>query len=150
MRFPLRAIAISLAIAILAPLLSSQKHAALADGALETPAAKRERRADTSLDSQRPTGFAAPAPSLVLDESDETATLHAIHIALQTVGDGGAYVWHRGHGLLDGMIRPTTSFKGANGQVCRHIIIRLNSGRYSREVEGIACQDASGRWSLSG
>ena len=86
----------------------------------------------------------------VLDENDELATLHAIHIALQTVGDGGAYIWHREHGLLDGLIRPTTSFKAADGSICRHIVIELNSGKYSRKAEGIACQDAQGRWSLAG
>ena len=89
-------------------------------------------------------------PSLMLDENDELATLHAIHIALQTVGDGGAYIWHREHGLLDGLIRPTTSFKAADGSICRHIVIELNSGEYSRKAEGIACQDAQGRWSLAG
>ncbi len=88
--------------------------------------------------------------SLMLDERDELATLHAIHMALQTVGDGGAYIWHRDNGLLDGVVRPTTSFKAADGSICRHIIIELNSGRYSRKAEGIACRDARGRWSLSG
>jgi surface antigen len=91
-----------------------------------------------------------PGPSLMLDERDELATLHAIHMALQTVGDGGAYIWHRDNGLLDGVVRPTTSFKSAHGSVCRHIIIELNSGPYSRKAEGIACRDARGRWSLSG
>jgi surface antigen len=96
-------------------------------------------------------GLRQPAgPSLMLDERDELATLHVIHMALQMVGDGGAYVWHRENGLLDGVVRPTTSFKSADGSVCRHIIIELNSGRYSRKAEGVACRDAHGRWSLSG
>lgn len=103
-----------------------------------------------SLNAQRPPAAVLPQPGLVLDESDEIATLQAIHMALQTVGDGGAYLWQRGHGLLDGVIRPTTSFKGRDGEVCRHIVVRLNFGSYSREAEGIACRDQSGRWSLSG
>lgn len=103
-----------------------------------------------SLNAQRPPPDVLVRPGLVLDESDEIATLQAIHIALQTVGDGGAYLWQRGHGLLDGVIRPTTSFKGSDGAVCRHIVVRLNFRSYSREAEGIACRDGNGRWSLSG
>ena len=89
-------------------------------------------------------------PSSKLGLGDEIATLHAIHTALSSVGDGGAFVWQRGNGLLTGLIRPTTSFKSSNGDICRHVIIRLNSKLYTREVEGIACRDTSGAWSLSG
>jgi len=89
-------------------------------------------------------------PSSWLGAGDELATLHAIHTALSSVGDGGAYVWQRRNGLLDGLIRPTTSFKDRAGNICRHIIIRLNSKSYSREIEGVACRDTTGAWSLSG
>lgn len=89
-------------------------------------------------------------PSHWLGQDDEHATLLAIHTALSSVGDGGAYVWQRGNGLLDGLIRPTASFKDRAGNICRHVIIRLNSRRYSREIEGIACRDAFGAWTLSG
>ena len=91
-----------------------------------------------------------PRPSPRLGSADELATLRAIHTALSSVGDGGAYIWQRGNGLIDGLIRPTTSFKSSDGRICRHIIVRLNSIRYSREVEGIACRDDTGGWSLSG
>lgn len=128
--------------AILGGLVLSLNHpAAIASGSAAS---------SRSLNDQRPPMDVPRRPSLVLDESDEIATLQAIHIALQTVGDGGAYLWQRGHGLLDGMVRPTASFKGRDGEICRHIIIRLNSRNYSREAEGIACQDDSGRWSLAG
>jgi len=89
-------------------------------------------------------------PSSKLGPSDEIAALHAIHTALSSVGDGGAFVWQRRSGLLTGLIRPTTSFKSSSGDICRHIIIRLNSKRYTREVEGIACRDKAGAWSLTG
>ena len=126
-----------------------------ADGAKVEPApkassAKDQRPSVHTSNTTRSTLKRPSDPRLVLDENDELAALHAIQIALQAVGDGDAYIWHRGHGLLGGMIRPTTSFKGPDGTICRHIIIRFNSGRYSREAEGIACRDTSGRWSLSG
>lgn len=98
--------------------------------------------------SPRSTGDSRPRGWL--DQTDEIATLYAIHTALSSVGDGGAYVWQRGNGLLDALIRPTTSFKSSSGDICRHIVIRLNSKHYSREIEGIACRDATGAWSLSG
>lgn len=107
---------------------------------------------------QRPLHFAQPGlrrtnrtqPNGWLGQADEIATLYAIHTALSSVGDGGAYVWQRGNGRLDGLIRPTTSFKSSSGEICRHLIIRLNSRHYSREAEGIACRDKSGAWSLTG
>lgn len=126
------------------------EHGAVAGEFTTAPTRKRDGEPARSLQRQRPAVFQSPRPSLILDEGDEIATLNAIQTALATVGDGGAYVWHRAHGLLDGIIQPTTSFKSVDGRVCRHIVIRLNSGAYTREVEGIACQGANGRWSLSG
>ncbi len=112
----------------------------------------------SSLDRQQSNRFAMPVlrrnvritPNRWLGRADEIATLYAIQTALSSVGDGGAYVWQRRNGLLDGLIRPTTSFKSSSGEICRHLIIRLNSKHYSREIEGIACRDPSGVWSLSG
>lgn len=85
-----------------------------------------------------------------LDFADRIATLHAIETALSSVADGGAFVWQRGNGHLRGLIRPTASFKSARGEVCRHVIIRLDSRQLSREVEGVACQSQTGVWSLLG
>jgi surface antigen len=93
---------------------------------------------------------AAVYPSRWLGPADELAALHAIATALSSVGDGGAYIWRRRNGLLSGLIQPTTSFKGKSGEICRHVIIRLSSKSYSRQVEGIACRDPKGSWSLSG
>lgn len=85
-----------------------------------------------------------------LDDSDEIATLDAVHTALTQVADGGTYVWHREHGRLSAVLQPTQSFKDANGQVCRHLIINLVSGAVSRKSEGIACRLPGGRWQLDG
>ncbi len=153
-RVPVRALALLFAIAAIAPptfaVAFTAQHTALGADNVSVPTNRRDGNSPKSLHGQRPGIFQSPRPSLILDEGDEIATLNAIHTALQTVGDGGAYVWHRRHGLLDGIIQPTTSFKSADGSVCRHIVIQLNSGAYSREVEGIACRGADGRWSLSG
>lgn len=85
-----------------------------------------------------------------LDDNDEIATLDAIHTALSQVGDGGTYVWHRQHGRLSGLMQPTQSFKDNAGNVCRHLVIMLISGRHTQRTEGIACRLVTGRWQLDG
>jgi surface antigen len=96
-----------------------------------------------------------PKPSLAelkaaLDESDAIAALEAVQVALTEVGDGATYIWHRRNGRLSGAVQPTGSFKDATGQVCRHIVVALTSGMYSRKAEGIACRQRNGVWNLEG
>ena len=96
-----------------------------------------------------------PKPSLAdvketLDDADAIAALEAVQVALTEVGDGATYIWHRRHGRLSGAIQPTTSFKDRSGQVCRHLVVALTSGNYSRKAEGIACRLHNGVWVLEG
>ena len=96
-----------------------------------------------------------PKPSLAdlkatLDDNDAVAALEALQLALTEVGDGATYIWHRKHGRLSGAIQPTTSFKDATGHICRHIVVALTSGSYSRKAEGIACRLKGGVWALEG
>lgn len=85
-----------------------------------------------------------------LDEADEIAALESVQRALSEVGDGSTYVWHRRHGRLSGIVQPTSSFKDADGAVCRHIVVMLSTGSDTRRTEGIACRLPSGRWQLEG
>ena len=96
-----------------------------------------------------PPTYAPLRPSPALNRADELATLNAVQIALTEVADGATYVWHRRHGRLNGIVRPTSSFKEDDGTICRHIVLFLNSGRYSRRAEGIACQNKKGVWTLA-
>jgi surface antigen len=96
-----------------------------------------------------------PKPALAdlkatLDDSDAIAALEAVQLALTEVGDGATYIWHRRHGRLSGAIQPTSSFKSASGQICRHIVMALTAGSYSRKAEGIACRQHNGVWVLEG
>ncbi len=89
----------------------------------------------------------------VLTWADQVATLEAVHIALNTTADGATYVWRRHHGNLDAIIQPTQSFKdGKDGRqrVCRHVVIMLISGSFTRRAEGIACRLIDGSWALDG
>lgn len=85
-----------------------------------------------------------------LDLNDEIAALETVQLALNEVGDGSTYVWHRYHGRLSGVITPTSSFKSDSGQVCRHLIVVLTSGSHSQRSEGVACRLTSGQWQLQG
>ena len=90
---------------------------------------------------------AQPEP---LDENDEIAALESLQFALAEVADGSSYVWHRSHGRLSGLIKPTSSFKDAGGNVCRHIMVVLNGTDNTRKTETVACRLSTGVWKLDG
>lgn len=91
-----------------------------------------------------------PAANFSLNDLDEIATLNALHVGLTEVPDGASFVWRRSHGRLSGTVRPLFSFKNANGDVCRHLVVTLRAGHRSRTVEGSACRRPNGRWVLEG
>jgi hypothetical protein len=85
-----------------------------------------------------------------LDETDELATLDALHTALTEVGDGNTYVWHRRNGRISAIMQPTLSFKDDADRVCRHLVIMLVSGHHTRKTEAVACRLPGGRWQMDG
>ena len=85
-----------------------------------------------------------------LDLSDEVATLKALQLALSEVGDGSSYVWHRSNGRLSGIIKPTMSFRDAQGKVCRHLEVWLTAGTVTKKTESIACRLANRVWKFEG
>ena len=84
------------------------------------------------------------------DQSDEIAALTSLQYALTEVADGSTYVWHRKNGRLSGMVMPTRSFKDARGDVCRHIVVVLNSAEKTTKTEGVACRLSNRIWKLDG
>ncbi|MEZ5844910.1 MAG: hypothetical protein R3D27_14400 [Hyphomicrobiaceae bacterium] len=123
---------------------------------LATPNAKRESTArHDALPPAPPSRYPPPPiarfePRRLLGPADEIAALEAVQIALSEVGDGASYVWHRDHGRLSGVVKPTHSYFDAAGHVCRHVHVLLTSGDYTRRAEGVACRDETGIWSLDG
>lgn len=85
-----------------------------------------------------------------LNAVDRLAALEAVQLALSETGDGGDHVWHVAGRQLRGVIRPTASFRGADGRLCRHFIYALILDQQETRVEGIACRDPDGIWSLTG
>ena len=126
----------------------------------ETPSAAAEAAAPpsctcpgTSSRPQRPKFAelkASPDDGRALDAGDEIAALSSVHHALTSVADGGTYVWHRNNGRLSGLVKPTSSFKNAEGAICRHIVLMLTTGPLTRKTEGVACRAPNGVWSLEG
>lgn len=94
---------------------------------------------------------AAPLPvKPPLDAIDHDAALDAVRIALTEAGDGSTYVWQRHHGRLNGSIRMTRTFRSSDGRLCRHLVMTMTAGRYTRKTEGVACRDRDRVWSLEG
>ncbi len=85
-----------------------------------------------------------------LDESDEIAALESVQYALTEVADGSSYVWHRSHGRLSGIVKPTASFKDGQGGICRRVVVVLNGADTTKKTEAVACRLASGVWQLEG
>jgi surface antigen len=82
--------------------------------------------------------------------TDRAAALESVQIALARVADGSTYIWHRPNGILSGSIKPTITFRRANGELCRHVIVEMSSEEDFRVVEGIACRETNGQWRLEG
>lgn len=86
----------------------------------------------------------------LLDTNDEIAALESVQLALSQVGDGSTYIWHRYHGRLSGVVRPTSSFKDREGRICRHLVVSLTATDHYKTMEGIACRVEGGIWQLEG
>ena len=85
-----------------------------------------------------------------LDRSDRVAAAQALELALSELGDGVTLVWQRPERRLVGRIKPVSAFRDDKGRVCRHVIYSLALGAYQRQIEGVACREQDGSWSLSG
>jgi surface antigen len=85
-----------------------------------------------------------------LDGTDRAVALNALQVALTELGDGATLIWKRPSRELTGVIKPVSAFRDDEGRVCRHLTYSLSLGTFVREVEGTACREPSGTWSLAG
>lgn len=85
-----------------------------------------------------------------LDGSDRQAAAQALQLALNEFGDRVTLVWWRPEHALEGRVKPISAFRDDRGRICRHLIYSLSLGGYSREIEGVACRELDGSWSLAG
>jgi surface antigen len=84
-----------------------------------------------------------------LGPEDPAAALEAVQRALEDVGDGQAYIWHRDVGPLWGVVHPLTSFRSASGSPCRRLSLSLSVGEYTRSTKLVACRSHAGRWEIA-
>lgn len=84
------------------------------------------------------------------DGGDRIAARRALEFALAELGDGATLVWRRPERGLVGRVKPVSAFRDAKGRVCRTVIYALARGPYQREIEGVACREQDGSWSLAG
>jgi len=85
-----------------------------------------------------------------LDGSDRRAAMQALDLALSELADGMTLVWQRPERALAGRIKAISAFRDDRGRICRHVLYSLTLGAYQRQIEGVACKEADGSWSLSG
>ena len=84
------------------------------------------------------------------DRSDRVAARRALEFALSELGDGVTLVWRRPERGLVGRIMPVSAFRDDRGRVCRNVVYALTLGTHRRQIEGVACREQDGSWSLSG
>ena len=85
-----------------------------------------------------------------LDRSDRAVALKALQMALTELGDGVTLVWRRQASQLTGRVKPVSAFRDTQGRVCRTVIYSLARDRTEKEIEGVACRSANGRWAIAG
>jgi len=85
-----------------------------------------------------------------LDPTDRAVALNALKVALNELGDGSSLLWRRPSRALTGVIKAVSVFRDSEGRVCRHVSYSLSLGTYVRQVEGVACRETNGGWSLAG
>jgi surface antigen len=83
-----------------------------------------------------------------LDRIDRVAAVQALEFALSELGDGVTLIWQRPERGLVGRIKPVSAFRDDKGRVCRHVVYSLALGAYQRQIEGVACREPDGTWTL--
>lgn len=128
--------ALVLLVLTLAPLpLKAEEQGAASVAAAIEPSAKGQAPTLTQLRAR-------------LDQSDRALAVRALEMALTELSDGATLVWRRPSKSLGGTVKPVAAFRDDAGRICRHVVYSLTLGAYEKTVEGTACRDADGRWSL--
>jgi surface antigen len=84
-----------------------------------------------------------------LDGRSRATALRALHVALDQLSDGATLIWRKKSLGLEGAIRPTAAFRNRDGQICRRLTYQMKIGDYAKRIDGIACRQIDGSWSLS-
>jgi surface antigen len=85
-----------------------------------------------------------------LDRSDRAVALQALQLALTELADGVTLIWRRPVTELSGRVKPVSAFRDDAGRICRHVVYSLARGGQQKEIEGVACRESDGSWSVAG
>lgn len=101
--------------------------------------------------SEKPTDWATSVDILPdrLDGRDRATALRALHVALDQLSDGAALIWRKRSLKLEGVIRPISAFRDTKGRICRHLTYQFKIADYNKRIEGVACRQTDGSWTLS-
>jgi len=114
-----------------------------------TPFVKGAPKIDLNWsDAKKPRNMSLTRLRAKLRPADEYATLNALLIALNRVGDGQTYVWGRPKRQLRAFITPISSYRNPNGTICREIVVSLALGSYLKRIETAACRAKDRSWKL--
>lgn len=130
------------------PALAGLALTATAAAAIPLSAAAREPVVKQHSIGSSPQGQAIVRPGRRVDA--RSAVLEGAQIALSRVADGSTYLWYQRDGTHAASFKPTLSFRGTRGELCRHLVVELSSEHDFRVVEGIACREGNGIWRLEG
>lgn len=97
------------------------------------------------------TAVAALALLLVLPQDPEPEPIETAGVrdagqfALEHGESGAAVIWDDGGSGLAGMLTPLKVFRNAEGEWCRHYVLRVDG---AEAVSRTACREADGQWRL--
>jgi len=76
---------------------------------------------------------------------------------IQFSASGGLFLWEafvtgraKAPTHIDDAGAAVSAFRDDKGRVCRHGVYSLTLGTYQRQIEGVACRQPDGLWSLAG
>ncbi|WP_374306396.1 RT0821/Lpp0805 family surface protein [Methylocella sp.] len=103
-----------------------------------------------STDNDDVTGSIEPSPlDSLLDAEDWRRARAALSTALDPQGNGAEVAWDNPQSGAKGVFAPLAPPYPDDGKVCRAFRAQAKAGDASRRVEGVACADKNGDWTIA-
>jgi surface antigen len=93
-----------------------------------------------------------PPPSAALspflDQEDWRRAKGALGIALDPQGNGAAVAWENPRSGARGSFTPVADAKAVDDKICRAFLAEVGGAAPARSLQGAACRDKAGEWTL--
>jgi len=83
-----------------------------------------------------------------LDQEDWRRARGALGLALDPQGNGSAVTWENPQSKAKGSFTPVGQAKAVDDKICRAFIAELAGSLKNETLQGDACRDRSGEWSV--